>query len=70
LAEGYYGYYEEGRPAKITIDESLRGKIFAETVFHEVMHAVDDIYGVKLTHNQIELIGLGLADALSRYLKF
>jgi hypothetical protein len=50
----------EGDPAKISIRCGMPSPVAASTVLHEVMHAVSDAYGLRLSEGCIRTIEAGL----------
>jgi hypothetical protein len=49
----------------IKLDETQKGVEAIDTLIHEMLHAMNDIKGMKLTHNQIYF----LSDCFSTMLK-
>jgi hypothetical protein len=50
----------------IRIDPNLVGHDAIETVLHEVLHAMEDVYRIKLSHKQVYQLSNALA-AMVRY---
>lgn len=46
---------------RIRIDPNLVGHDAVETMFHELLHAVTDVYGVKLSHRQVYQLSTALS---------
>ena len=42
------------------IDDNLPEDLTIETKIHETLHAINDIYGIKLTHTQLNLLSVAL----------
>jgi hypothetical protein len=48
------------------IDPNLTGHDAIETMFHEILHAVEDVYRIKMSHRQV----YQLSDALAHMFRF
>ena len=65
-----FGYYQKlGHGSVIVIDSRLEGARELSTYLHEMCHAIDEIFGIGLSHKQVNGLGEGLAQALSTTLQ-
>lgn len=62
-AWGYYEAHRYGDP-RITLDARLTGKRHDVVRLHEILHAIDDLDGVRLSHKQIEKLSERLVQVL------
>jgi hypothetical protein len=70
-SENCTGFFDSGAHGHvIVVDERLDSSHAREVALHELMHAIDQVYGLNLKHNQVHGIGSALAQALAPYLKF
>lgn len=60
------GFYDETEASpRIIVDSRLRGIRETETFVHEVMHAIDHIYGLRAKHRHVHGFANGLVQALN-----
>lgn len=64
--EFLFGTWSQGPIPTITINSSCTEALQARTLLHEVLEAVNDLYGIALQEEQIKALETGLADAISR----
>ena len=57
-----FGMFEDD-PARISIRSGLPSPVAASTVLHEVLHAVSDAYGLRMTEAGIRSVEAGLVSA-------
>mgnify|MGYP003672599681 CR=1 FL=1 len=57
-----FGMFEDD-PARISIRSGMPSPVAASTVLHEVLHAVSDAYGLRLSEASIRSIEAGLVSA-------
>ncbi len=46
---------------EIKVDNTMDKPTIAETVIHEVIHAIDDLMVIELEENQVNQLGAGMA---------
>lgn len=56
---GDFGQWEHPALA-INIDTTLPDPLRQETLLHEVIHAINDIYGLDFKHEQVNLLSVAL----------
>ncbi len=62
-------YNETNRGGFIALDSTMEKGRLLSVFLHEVVHAIDETYGVGLSHRQVNGLGEGLAQALGSWLK-
>lgn len=48
----------------IRIDPNLFGHEAVETLFHEILHAIEDVYRIKISHKQVYQLSNALAQII------
>lgn len=48
----------------IRIDPNIVGHEAIETLFHEMLHAMEDVYRIKISHRQVYQLSKALADMI------
>lgn len=56
MGRGVLGLYEGYPRPRILLAEGLDGDIRALTLLHEVLHAIDDIFGLELGEQKIRIL--------------
>lgn len=57
----------EGCPTqRISLRKGLKGALKGQTLFHEALHAIDEMYGLKLGENRIRVLEQVLTDLWKR----
>jgi len=64
--EMLFGMWQQGPIPTITINSSCTEAIQRRTLLHEVLEAINDLYGIGLQEEQICAIETGLADTIIR----
>jgi hypothetical protein len=62
------GYYDSST-FSVSLDESLSEEMQHTVLIHEVLHAIDDVYGLNLEHTAVHSLAIALHQVLKPYLK-
>jgi len=63
MAQDEFGEFKYYPSPRITVDELLEPPSAWMTLFHELLHAVSEMYGLELDEGQIRTLEVGLGDA-------